>query len=71
MPSKLYQELSNNSGQNTPNNPLLMQMAKNNPTLQQVLNELSNYKGTARSLFYEKARQKGIDPNYILNQLTK
>ena len=53
------------------NNPhqLLNTLANNNPTIAQMLKELQSCNGDAKTLFYQKAQQAGINPNMILNQL--
>ena len=53
------------------NNPqqMLMNMAQNNPQTKQVLDFVKNSGKSPKDLFYAMAKQKGIDPNSILNQL--
>lgn len=48
---------------------LINQMANSNPQMKQVLDLVQNSGGDAKSLFYQMAKQKGIDPETILNQL--
>lgn len=50
-------------------NQLLMSLASQNPSIQNVINEVNANGGNAKDLFYKKAQQMGIDPNTILNQL--
>ena len=45
------------------------QMAMNNPQMQQVMQYINQNGGDPRQAFYNLAQQKGVDPNYILNQL--
>ena len=47
----------------------ITQMANTNPELQNVMRMVQNNGGDARSLFYQMARERGVDPEYILNQL--
>lgn len=53
------------------NNPgvLLQRMAQQNPQVQQVLQLVQQNGGDAKTAFYNLAKQRGIDPNTILNQL--
>lgn len=48
---------------------LLQNMARANPQVASVLQEVQANGGDARSLFYRKAQQMGIDPQAVLNQL--
>lgn len=64
--------------QSRPLNNNLMNMASpqamlNNLMAQnpQVMNLINQYGGNPKTAFYELARQKGIDPNQILNMLRK
>ena len=50
-------------------NAMLQQMAQNNPQLKQTLDYINQNGGNAKDLFYAMAKQKGVDPNTILNQL--
>ena len=47
----------------------LTQMFLNNPQLGQVINLIKSNGGNAQQTFYNLAKQKGIDPQTILNQL--
>jgi hypothetical protein len=40
---------------------------KQSPEMQNVLNMVNQNGGDAKSLFYELAKQKGVDPNQILD----
>ena len=55
----------NNGGDPT---QLLAQAAMKNPQFQQVLQLLQNG-GNPQVIFENLARQKGIDPNWLLNKL--
>ena len=47
----------------------LQQMAQQNPEMQQAMQIVQQNGGDARAAFYQLAKQKGIDPNSILNSL--
>lgn len=53
------------------NNPMqaVNQMAANDPRMQHVMEIVNQNGGDARAAFYNMARQRGVDPNAILNQL--
>ena len=53
------------------NNPMqaVNQMAANDPRMQQVMEIVNQNGGDAKAAFYNMARQRGVDPNAILNQL--
>lgn len=79
MANNLFQQL-NNTNTNPLNllktvcnssNPsqMLNLLANNNPALKSVLDEVKANGGDAKSLFYKRASQMGINPNSILNQL--
>ena len=74
----LYQDLMGNQNNNinsnyianaykSTNNPqqLLMNMAMNNPNIQQVLNMINQSGQSPKDLFFTLANQKGINPNII------
>ena len=78
--NSLYQQLNqsqNNNIGNTfrmlknSNNPmqLLQNMARSNPQVQSVMNMIQTSGKSPKDLFYEIARQRGVDPNQILNML--
>ena len=48
---------------------LIMNLARQNPAVANVLKEVEANGGDAKSLFYKKAREMGINPDDILNQL--
>ncbi len=48
---------------------LLMNMAQQNPKTKQVLDMINSSGKSPKDLFYAMAKQKGIDPNQILNML--
>ena len=48
---------------------LIMNMANSNPQVVSVLKEVQANGGNVKDLFYRKAKEMGIDPNSILNNL--
>lgn len=79
MTNSLYNQLNKNQlSQNNMismlkniKNPqqLIMNMANSNPQVAGVLKEVQANGGNAKDLFYRKAKEMGIDPNSILNNL--
>ena len=78
--NNLYRQLNQSSPNNikqmmnllrNSNNPqaLLQMMANQNPQLRQVMNLINQNGGDARQTFYALAKQKGINPDDILNML--
>lgn len=79
--NSLYQQLMQNSQPQTNNlqqmmntiknsrNPkaMLEQMMQSNPQIQQAMNYINQNGGDAKSAFYALARQKGVDPESVLN----
>ena len=53
------------------NNPqaLLENMIKQNPQMRNVMNIIQQNGGDPKTAFYNTAKQKGIDPQQILNML--
>ena len=45
------------------------QMAQSDPRLQQVMQAINQGGGDAKTVFYNTAKQKNVDPNSIINQL--
>ena len=48
---------------------LLMSMAQNNPKTKQILDFINKSNQSPKDLFYSMAKQKGVDPNSIINLL--
>lgn len=48
---------------------LLNNMLSQNPQMQNVMQLVNNSGKNPKDLFYELAKQKGVDPNEILRQL--
>lgn len=78
--NNLYQQLMQNQGNSmkqmlnairSSKNPqqLFMNMAQQNPQLKQLLTTINSSGKSPKELFYEVAKQKGIDPNQIINML--
>lgn len=80
--NSLYQQLNKTSLPNNSikqmmnllknsNNPqaLLQMMINQNPQLQQVMNLINQNGGDAKQTFYALAKQKGVNPDDILNML--
>lgn len=55
----------------TAQNPtaMLNQMVTSNPQLKQVMDIVQQYGGDSMKAFHAVAKQKGVDPNEILNML--
>ena len=55
----------------TASNPqaMLNQMLQNNPQYKQIINAINANGGNLQKAFYQMAKEKGVDPNTILNQL--
>ena len=53
------------------NNPqqLLMNLTNQNPQMRQVMNMIQTSGKSPKDLFYELAKQKGVNPDEILKQL--
>ena len=58
--NSLYQQMQNQTVQNN---------IMNNPQLQQVMNMVKASKMTPKEYFYALAKQRGVDPEQILNML--
>ena len=48
---------------------LLMNMAKTNPQMQNVMNLIQSSGKSPKDLFYQLAQQRGVNPDEILNML--
>lgn len=48
---------------------MITNMANQNPQIKQVMDMVQNSGKSPKDLFYEMAKQKGVDPNQILNML--
>ena len=44
------------------------QMAQNNPQMQQVMQYVQQNGGDAKAAFYALAKQRGVDPDVIIQQ---
>lgn len=69
--NQLYQELNQSSAAPAPQNNLvngINNLLQSNPNLKPILNMIK--KGAnPKQMFFEMAKQKGIDPNTILSQI--
>ena len=45
------------------------QILQNNPQMAYVMKYVQEHGGDPKTAFYEMAKEKGIDPNYIINSL--
>ena len=48
---------------------LIQSMLASNPQMNQIMKLVQQYNGDARSAFYDLAKQKGVDPNDVINLL--
>ena len=48
---------------------MMQGLMQNNPQMGAVMELVNQHGGDARAAFYDLARQKGVDPNQILNML--
>ena len=83
MANQLFQQLA--QGQSNPNlniiqmfkavqnsanpNQLIQQLMSTNPQVSNIMKEIQMNGGDAKSLFYTKAKQVGVDPESILSML--
>lgn len=78
MANNLYRQLNSASTSNSlidvvrnSSNPYqtLMNMAKSDNRIAQIINEVNANGGDAKSLFYAKAKQMGVNPEDVLRKL--
>lgn len=83
MANQLFQQLA--QGQSNPNlniiqmfkavqnstnpNQLIQQLMSTNPQVSNIMKEIQMNGGDAKSLFYAKAKQMGVDPESVLSML--
>ena len=48
---------------------MVQAMIQNNPQASEIMSMLNKHGGDAKAAFYDAAKQKGVDPNVILNML--
>lgn len=48
---------------------MMNMMMKNNPQFSQIMKEIKESGKTPQELFYERAKQKGVNPEDILSKL--
>ena len=52
-----------------PKNQTIQQMVLNNPNYKQVMDYVKTHGGNPKEAFYQLAKEKGVDPQMILNQI--
>ena len=62
-------QMMNNIRSSANPNAMLQSMMAKNPQLQQIMNFVRQSGGDPKTAFYNLAKQKGIDPQQILNML--
>ena len=50
---------------------LISNLMNQNPQIRQVMNMVQSSGKSPKDLFYELAKQKGVDPNQIINMLNQ
>ena len=48
---------------------MLQQLSQSDPRMQEVMKVIQQNGGNAKAVFYSLAKQKGVDPNDILQQV--
>lgn len=48
---------------------MLQVMSQQNPQMSEIINLVNSNGGNAKAVFLQKAKEMGIDPNSIINQL--
>ena len=69
--NQLYQELNQQSSPAPQNNNLvngINNLLQSNPNLKPIINAIRNG-ANPKQMFFEMAKQKGIDPSSILSQI--
>lgn len=69
--NQLYQELNQQSSAPVPQNNLvngINNLLQSNPNLKSIM-DMIRKGGNPKQMFFELAKQKGIDPNTILSQI--
>ena len=69
--NQLYQELNQQSSAPVPQNNLvngINNLLQSNPNLKSIMDMIKKG-GNPKQMFFEMAKQKGIDPNTILSQI--
>ena len=71
LPSNIQQIKNMMNVVNNSQNPsmMLQNLAQQNPQMRQVMDIIRQSGGDPKTAFYNMAKQKGIDPNQILNML--
>jgi hypothetical protein len=50
-------------------NPITTRMVQNNPALKQAIDYVNQNGGNPKEAFYKLAKERGVDPQTILNQV--
>ena len=69
--NQLYQELNQQNSAPVPQNNLvngINNLLQSNPNLKSIM-DMIRKGGNPKQMFFEMAKQKGIDPNTILSQI--
>lgn len=69
MPNRNIQQLINSFKNSSNPREFLMQYIQNNPQVQNIYSMLQNSNRSPKDFFYYMAKQKGVDPDTILNML--
>ena len=62
---QLFKNFKNSNNQNM----MMQTLMQTNPQIQEVMKFINQNGGDAKTVFYNTAKQKGVDPNIIINQL--
>lgn len=68
IPNNLVQTFKALQNSNNPEQ-FMQNLMQTNPQVKQVMQMIQNSNMSPKDLFYSMAKQKGIDPEQILNQL--
>ena len=68
LPNNIKQMMNIMRGSNNPTQ-LLSSLAQQNPQVRQIMEMVRNSNMSPKDLFYKMAKEKGVNPDDILNQL--
>lgn len=68
LPNNIKQMMNMMRGSNNPTQ-LLSTLAQQNPQVRQIMEMVRNSNMSPKDLFYKMAKEKGVNPDDILNQL--
>ena len=63
--TNLYRSVTNAQNPNL----MFQSLLQSNPQIKQVMEVINQNGGNAKQAFYNMAKQKGVDPNVIINNL--